>query len=161
MARPEHRHGLQRPRPRRAGAFVLTENSLYTVEAWKTFLEHLKPGGILTVTRDYGHTAAEKSNELLLHMGIAVFGVAILMNGISALALFYFVSVLGIPAATAGFLVFLSKIYDAVSDPLTGWMSDRTQSTQGRRRPGCSGAPSSRPSRSSACSPCRSRAPAT
>jgi spermidine synthase len=36
-----------------AGAFVLTENSLYTVEAWKTFLEHLKPGGILTVTRDY------------------------------------------------------------------------------------------------------------
>ena len=33
----------------------------------------------VTVTRDYGHTAAEKSNELLLHMGIAVFGVAILI----------------------------------------------------------------------------------
>ena len=33
----------------------------------------------LTLTRDYGHTAAEKSNELLLHMGIAVFGVAILI----------------------------------------------------------------------------------
>ena len=33
----------------------------------------------LTVTRDYGHTAAEKSNELLLHMGIAVFGVAVLI----------------------------------------------------------------------------------
>ena len=28
---------------------------------------------------DYGHTAAEKSNELLLHMGIAVFGVALLI----------------------------------------------------------------------------------
>ncbi len=63
------------------------------------------------------------------------FGVAILMNGISALALFYFVSVLGIPAAAAGFIVFLSKIYDAVSDPLTGWLSDRTESSQGRRRP--------------------------
>jgi predicted membrane-bound spermidine synthase len=36
-----------------AGAFVLTESTLYTVEAWKTFLEHLRPGGILTVTRDY------------------------------------------------------------------------------------------------------------
>ncbi|HEY8154070.1 MAG TPA: class I SAM-dependent methyltransferase [Myxococcota bacterium] len=36
-----------------AGAFVLTENALYTVEAWKIFLEHLRPGGILTVTRDY------------------------------------------------------------------------------------------------------------
>jgi multidrug efflux pump subunit AcrB len=33
----------------------------------------------VAVTRDYGATAAEKSNELLLHMGIAVFGVAILI----------------------------------------------------------------------------------
>lgn len=33
----------------------------------------------ISITRDYGHTAAEKSNELLLHMGIAVFGVAILI----------------------------------------------------------------------------------
>src|SRR5690606_31606867 len=40
----------------------------------------LLPEGVsLTLTRDYGHTAAEKSNELLLHMGIAVFGVAILI----------------------------------------------------------------------------------
>ncbi len=36
-----------------AGAFVLTEHSLYTVEAWRAFLEHLEPGGILTVTRFY------------------------------------------------------------------------------------------------------------
>jgi len=63
------------------------------------------------------------------------FGVAILMNGISALALFYFVSVLGIPPAIAGFLVFLSKLYDAISDPVTGYLSDRTGSAQGRRRP--------------------------
>ncbi|HRE82912.1 MAG TPA: efflux RND transporter permease subunit [Opitutaceae bacterium] len=33
----------------------------------------------VTLTRDYGHTAAEKSNELLLHMGIAVFGVTVLI----------------------------------------------------------------------------------
>ena len=33
----------------------------------------------VTVTRDYGHTAAEKSNDLLGHMGIAVFGVALLI----------------------------------------------------------------------------------
>jgi len=36
-----------------AGAFVLTENSLYTVEAWKTFLDHLTPNGILTFSRWY------------------------------------------------------------------------------------------------------------
>ena len=33
----------------------------------------------ITVTRDYGRTAADKSNELLLHMGIAIFGVALLI----------------------------------------------------------------------------------
>jgi multidrug efflux pump subunit AcrB len=33
----------------------------------------------VAVTRDYGDTAAEKSNELLFHMGIAVFGVAVLI----------------------------------------------------------------------------------
>ena len=33
----------------------------------------------VAVTRNYGETAAEKSNELLLHMGIAVFGVALLI----------------------------------------------------------------------------------
>jgi hypothetical protein len=36
-----------------SGAFVLTENSLYTVEAWKIFLEHLTSRGILTFTRWY------------------------------------------------------------------------------------------------------------
>jgi multidrug efflux pump subunit AcrB len=33
----------------------------------------------VSVTRNYGATAAEKSNELLLHMGIAVFGVTLLI----------------------------------------------------------------------------------
>ena len=33
----------------------------------------------VTVTRDYGATASDKSNELLLHMGLAVFGVAVLI----------------------------------------------------------------------------------
>jgi multidrug efflux pump subunit AcrB len=33
----------------------------------------------VSVTRNYGETAAEKSNELLLHMGIAVFSVAVLI----------------------------------------------------------------------------------
>ena len=36
-----------------AGAFVLTENSLYTLEAWEIFLEHLTPEGVLTMTRVY------------------------------------------------------------------------------------------------------------
>ena len=63
------------------------------------------------------------------------FGVAVLMNGISALILFYMVTVLKFDPATAGFIIFLSKIYDAVTDPVSGWLSDRSKSTKGRRRP--------------------------
>jgi GPH family glycoside/pentoside/hexuronide:cation symporter len=66
---------------------------------------------------------------------IGAFGVAILMNGISALALFYFVSVLRMDPAVAGLLIGVSKLYDAISDPVTGHLSDRTRSGQGRRRP--------------------------
>jgi SAM-dependent methyltransferase len=36
-----------------AGAYVLTENGLYTREAWRTFLDHLAPDGILTMSRWY------------------------------------------------------------------------------------------------------------
>ena len=36
-----------------AGAFVLTENSLYTVDAWSMFLEKLSSRGILTFSRWY------------------------------------------------------------------------------------------------------------
>lgn len=35
------------------GAFALTENSLYTTEAWVIFLKHLKDEGILTFSRWY------------------------------------------------------------------------------------------------------------
>lgn len=63
------------------------------------------------------------------------FGVAVLMNGISALILFYMTLVLKIDPAVAGFIIFASKIYDAVTDPFSGWLSDRTKSARGRRRP--------------------------
>lgn len=36
-----------------SGAYALTENALYTVEAWKIFFQHLSPQGLLTVSRWY------------------------------------------------------------------------------------------------------------
>jgi multidrug efflux pump subunit AcrB len=45
-----------------------------------TMRGHIIPADIeVTITRHYGQTAEEKSNELLLHMGIAVLSVAILL----------------------------------------------------------------------------------
>ena len=35
------------------GAMTLTENSLYTREAWRLFLDKLEPGGIVSFSRWY------------------------------------------------------------------------------------------------------------
>ncbi len=59
-------------------------NAVSVVHEVEERLESLKgtliPADLqITITRNYGETAAEKSNELLFHMGIAVFGVALLI----------------------------------------------------------------------------------
>jgi GPH family glycoside/pentoside/hexuronide:cation symporter len=43
--------------------------------------------------------------------------------------------VLGISPAAMGVIFFVSRIWDAISDPLVGFLSDRTRSRLGRRRP--------------------------
>jgi len=48
-----------------AGAFVLTENSVYTVEAWKLFLEHLTPRGVLSVSRWYSRDEPGETYRLV------------------------------------------------------------------------------------------------
>ncbi len=59
-------------------------NAVQVVDTVLAKIDSLKgtliPGDVtVSVTRNYGETAAEKSNELLLHMGIAVFGVTLLI----------------------------------------------------------------------------------
>jgi GPH family glycoside/pentoside/hexuronide:cation symporter len=43
--------------------------------------------------------------------------------------------VLLIAPATIGFLLLLARVWDAVTDPAAGWLSDRTNTPLGRRRP--------------------------
>lgn len=47
-----------------AGAMTLSENSLYTVDGWRVFYDHLKPGGIITFSRWYD--GSEKSQTYRL-----------------------------------------------------------------------------------------------
>lgn len=71
----------------------------------------------------------------ILSWATGAFGVAVLMNGISGLVLFYLTVVVKLNPAVAGFLVLVSRLWDAVSDPVAGYITDRTESSMGRRRP--------------------------
>lgn len=62
-------------------------------------------------------------------------GVAILMNTVAFFALFYMVSVLKIEPALAGTLMFITKLFDVLTDPVVGGWSDRIKSPGSRRRP--------------------------
>jgi hypothetical protein len=48
-----------------AGAFTLSENSLYTMEAWEVFTDRLEDQGIFTVSRWFSPVAAGESGRLL------------------------------------------------------------------------------------------------
>jgi len=47
----------------------------------------------------------------------------------------YFTDTVGISAGLTGIIIMVGKIWDAVTDPMVGFLSDRTRSRWGRRRP--------------------------
>lgn len=48
-----------------AGAFSLSENGLYTVEAWKIFLRRLNPNGVFTVSRWFSPEEVAESGRMV------------------------------------------------------------------------------------------------
>jgi GPH family glycoside/pentoside/hexuronide:cation symporter len=71
----------------------------------------------------------------LVLYSLPVLGPSVL-NGLTLLYLFkYATDVLLIAPAAMGVVFMLGRLWDAVSDPLVGYLSDRTRSRWGRRRP--------------------------
>ena len=48
-----------------AGAFTLSENGLYTVEAWRIFLERLTSDGVFTVSRWYAPGEVNETGRMV------------------------------------------------------------------------------------------------
>jgi multidrug efflux pump subunit AcrB len=87
---PQRDQGVASPASREQAAVTLSlakrpgANAIDVVHAVLAKVDALKgtliPADVgVAITRNYGATASEKSNELLLHMGLAVFGVAVLI----------------------------------------------------------------------------------
>jgi GPH family glycoside/pentoside/hexuronide:cation symporter len=62
-------------------------------------------------------------------------GAAIAANILAFFLLYFFTNVAGIPAGLSGVILAIGKIFDAINDPITGVLSDRTRSSWGRRLP--------------------------
>jgi oligogalacturonide transporter len=78
-------------------------------------------------------------NPRLRTRNLIAYGVGDLYGGgsfflISTFAMFYLVNVVGLSPVLAGLIPGLGKIWDALSDPLMGYISDNTKSRHGRRR---------------------------
>ena len=86
------------------------------------------------MTTDNG-TNANPGWRLHFGWGVGTLGASMLLNSFAALQLFYLTNVLGIAIATASLVLFAAKIWDWIANPLMGWISDRTQTRWGRRRP--------------------------
>ncbi len=70
-----------------------------------------------------------------LGFGVGDMGGNLFFTAMGFWSLFYLTDVVGIPAAAAGFAILIGKIWDAVTDPVMGFVSDRTRTRFGRRRP--------------------------
>jgi GPH family glycoside/pentoside/hexuronide:cation symporter len=80
-------------------------------------------------------TAAGLSRRTLAGFGLGSLGTGIFSTTPGVLLLYFLTDTLAVPAALAGLAVFLPKAWDVIADPIMGYISDRTRSRYGRRRP--------------------------
>ncbi|MDQ8194166.1 MFS transporter [Coraliomargarita sp. SDUM461004] len=70
-----------------------------------------------------------------LSFGLRAFAQQLGNNGMNMFAFPAYGIILGLDPAVIGLVFALMRLYDGVTDPLVGWLSDNTRSRWGRRRP--------------------------
>ncbi|MCG8443865.1 MAG: MFS transporter, partial [Caulobacterales bacterium] len=80
-------------------------------------------------------TAGKLPLRLCIGWGVGTFGVSLMFNSVNLLLQRFATDYLGIAVGAFATIYFISKIYDAITDPIMGAVSDRTRTPFGRRRP--------------------------
>ena len=70
-----------------------------------------------------------------LSYGSGDFGLAFTSGMLGLLFAVFLTDVVGLRPATAGICVLVGRVWDFINDPIMGYISDRTRSRLGRRRP--------------------------
>jgi glycoside/pentoside/hexuronide:cation symporter, GPH family len=84
-------------------------------------------------------TAVQPGSKLPLRVkigfGIGDLGGNLFFTAMGFYSLIYLTDTVGLAAAVAGAAILIGKFWDAITDPMMGFISDRTRSRWGRRRP--------------------------
>ncbi|WDI31837.1 MFS transporter [Hyphococcus flavus] len=70
----------------------------------------------------------------ILGYSLPALPLAVMLIPVNAFLPFFYNDVVGISAALVGMILLYSRLLDVITDPLVGWMSDRTRIKFGRRR---------------------------
>ena len=109
-----------------------------------------------TTSKEKASTEGKKAVSLPFGIkfsyGIGDIASNIFIVGTGMYLLFFMTNVLGINPALAGTMLLWPKLWDVISDPMMGAISDITRSRFGRRRPCTAGGPCSSHSPSTSCS---------
>jgi len=81
------------------------------------------------------HIPPEPGYRVVFGWGLGSLGLSTILNTLNALLIAYLTLVVGLEPALAGSLILIAKVYDVVTDLPMGWLSDRTRSRWGARRP--------------------------
>ena len=99
-------------------------------------LFRILPGYTLLLTR---YTLKPNSDNLnfrtQLAYGVGELAGAVPSNILAFFLLFFLTNVVGLNPSLAGSVALVGKIWDAINDPVIGWLSDNTRSRFGRRFP--------------------------
>ena len=71
----------------------------------------------------------------MLGYGIGDFGFNLYWSTLSLFVLYYYTDVIGIPARTAGLIILIALVWDGITDPLMGYLAERTRTRWGSYRP--------------------------
>ena len=79
-----------------------------------------------------GNTLSKKT---LISYGLGDFGNNFCWTFVGSFLLYFYTDVFGIAIGAVSFLMFISRFWDAINDPIIGSLSDRTKSRWGKYRP--------------------------
>lgn len=82
----------------------------------------------------------QKPNDRLglkthISYGVSQFGICCIQTAFGINALFFYTTILKFDSALFGTILLVGRLWDGVSDPLMGYLSDNTKWRRGRRRP--------------------------